>query len=112
LATRWAKQRACQALILALCDQPKLTAAHLDRLMLEHERQPLSLPVASGYCGKNAVPALFPETRFDDLRALHGDLGASALLNGTGLVITVPWPDGEIDVDNPDEARRLQANGD
>jgi CTP:molybdopterin cytidylyltransferase MocA len=107
-AARWAKQRACQALVLALCDQPKLTAAHLDRLILEYERH--HLPIASRYCGKNAVPALFPETSFNELQALCGDIGASALLNGEAPVVSIPWPDGELDVDSPDAARRLQAN--
>jgi CTP:molybdopterin cytidylyltransferase MocA len=108
LATRWAKERGCQALLLALCDQPKLTAAHLDRLMFEYARR--YWPVASRYCGKNAVPALFPDSSFNDLLALCGDMGASALLNGDAPVVSVPWPEGELDVDSPDAARRLQAN--
>lgn len=108
LAARWAKQRRCQALILALCDQPKLTAAHLDRLIFEYERQ--RLPVASRYFGKNAVPALFPSTSFDALQALCGDRGASALLNGDDRITTVPWPEGELDVDSAEDALRLQTS--
>jgi CTP:molybdopterin cytidylyltransferase MocA len=105
-ATRWAKARSCQALIIALCDQPKLTAQHLDRLIGEYDR--CLLPVASYYARKNAVPALFPEASFDDLLALSGDAGASALLNGGGSPVTrVAWPDGEFDVDTADAERRL-----
>jgi len=109
VAVRWARTRQCQALIIALCDQPKLTAAHLDRLISEYER--MRLPVASFYARKNAVPALFPCSSFDELSALCGDVGASALLNDGAPVASVPWPDGEFDVDTTDAERRLQSRG-
>jgi CTP:molybdopterin cytidylyltransferase MocA len=108
VAARWASIRNCQALIVALCDQPKLTARHLDRLIEEHERH--GSLVASTYCGKNAVPALFPAAYFAHLQALCGDTGASSLLNGGASVTGIPWPDGEFDVDNPEAAQRLHAN--
>jgi xanthine dehydrogenase accessory factor len=106
-AARWAQARKCHALIIALCDQPKLTPVHLDRLISEFERT--RLPVASFYARKNAVPALFSASSFDQLNALCGDVGASALLNDGTPVTTVPWPDGEFDVDTADAERRLQS---
>jgi CTP:molybdopterin cytidylyltransferase MocA len=107
VAVGWARARDCQALLIALCDQPKLTAHHLDRLIDEYDRH--GLPVASHYSGKNAVPALFPRTYFEDLAALSGDRGASALLNGGGPISSLPWPEGELDVDSPEAARNLLA---
>jgi CTP:molybdopterin cytidylyltransferase MocA len=106
VAVRWAQARKCHALLIALCDQPKLTPMHLDRLISEYE--PTRRPVASFYARKNAVPALFPGSSCDALNALCGDVGASSLLNDGTSVTSVPWPDGELDVD---AARRLQSFG-
>ncbi|HEY3668378.1 MAG TPA: nucleotidyltransferase family protein [Polyangiaceae bacterium] len=104
-AVAWARDARCAALLLTLCDQPRLSSAHLDRLLLEHEW--CGLAVGSGYGGKQGVPALFPQAYFEALGALRGDSGASALLNGEEPVASVPWPDGELDVDTPDAARHL-----
>jgi CTP:molybdopterin cytidylyltransferase MocA len=109
VAVRWAQARKCYALVIALCDQPKLSATHLDRLISEFERT--RLPVASFYARKNAAPALFPGSSFDELNALCGDVGASALLNDGTPVASVPWPEGEFDVDTADAERRLQSLG-
>jgi CTP:molybdopterin cytidylyltransferase MocA len=103
-ATAWAVESSCEALLLALCDQPHLTAKHLDRLIAEYELG--ARPVASRYAGKNAVPALFPARYFAYLARLRGDAGASRLLNGGAPVTSVPWSEGEFDVDTP-EAERL-----
>jgi len=105
-ATAWAMRQHCQGLLIGLCDQPKLSAVHLDRLIAESDGGRLT--VASYYAEKNAVPALFSESWFGDLLQLHGDSGAGALLNGGLRVSNVPWPDGQFDVDTSEAARRLQ----
>ena len=105
VALSWAREAGCTALLVALCDQPRLTPAHLDQLIAEHERT--GLAVASRYADKNAVPALFPSAYFDALAALRGDSGASPLLNGSQPVVSVPWPGGALDVDTQDSERRL-----
>jgi molybdenum cofactor cytidylyltransferase len=104
-AVTWARDESCDALLLTLCDQPRLSAAHLDRLITEFERS--GYCVASGYAEKNGVPALFPKAHFDELATLCGDAGASRLLNGSASVVSVPWPEGELDVDTTESARRL-----
>jgi molybdenum cofactor cytidylyltransferase len=102
-AVSWAEQCDHAGLLLMLCDQPRLTAQHLARLIQCFDQS--GLMVASQYAGKNAVPALFPRANFDALRALEGDAGAGRLLNSGALVVDVPWPDGAFDVDTPAEAR-------
>jgi molybdenum cofactor cytidylyltransferase len=104
-ASTWADSVGCDALLIALCDQPRLRFQHLDRLIAEYERS--SSLVASRYAEKNAVPALFPRAYFSALAALHGGHGASALLNASGVVATVPWPEGELDVDTKANAEAL-----
>jgi len=106
VALAWAERRGSDALLLALCDQPGLSAAHLDRLIAEFERT--GLPVASYYAHKNAVPALFPRSLFGALAELRGDRGAGRLLNDGRPVIALPWADGEFDVDTVEAERRLE----
>lgn len=105
VAVGWAHDCNCDALLLALCDQPRLSAAHLERLIAEFERAERC--VASGYAAKNGVPALFPKAYFAALAELRGDAGASRLLNGSLPVVTVAWPEGELDVDTVESAQRL-----
>ena len=44
-AVEWATRAACDALVLLVCDQPRLSAAHVDRLVTEHLAA--RVPVAS-----------------------------------------------------------------
>jgi len=105
IAVAWAELHESDALLLALCDQPKLSAAHLDRLITEFERS--ELPVASYYAGRNAVPALFPRSLFGSLSELSGDSGARHMLNDGRSLSRIPWPDGEFDVDTREAERKL-----
>jgi len=105
VAASWAEQHGSDALLLVLCDQPRLSAGHLDRLIAEFECS--GLPVASHYAHKSAVPALFPRWLFGALETLVGDRGASRLLNDGRPVRRVSWADGEFDVDTVEAEREL-----
>ncbi|HEY0468684.1 MAG TPA: NTP transferase domain-containing protein [Polyangiaceae bacterium] len=105
VASAWAEQLDADALLLALCDQPRLSAAHLDGLIAEFERT--GLPVASHYAHKSAVPALFPRSLLAALAKLDGDSGASRLLNDGRALRRISWADGEFDVDTVEAERRL-----
>ena len=107
VAAAWAARHDFEALLLTLCDQPRLVAPHLDLLIAEFERT--GLPIASYYAHKSAVPALFPRSTFDALATLRGDSGASRLLNDGRAAIRVPWPDGEFDVDTVEAERKLSS---
>ena len=65
--------------LVVLCDQPALDAAHLlalrDAWLLQPDRA-----AASGYAGRNGVPALIPRAWFAELARSGGDTGARALL--------------------------------
>jgi len=105
VAVAWAEQHRSDALLLVLCDQPRLSAAHLDQLIAAFEHT--GLPAASHYAGKNAVPALIPRALFSALTALEGDSGARRLLNDGRPMTRILWPDGEFDVDTIDSEREL-----
>ena len=88
--------------LILTCDQPRLTAAHLARLLGSFRAQPDPAIVASAYGGTLGTPVVFPRSVFPQLHALQGDTGARAILkNPPCPVLEVPFPGGEIDIDTP-----------
>jgi CTP:molybdopterin cytidylyltransferase MocA len=70
---------ACRGVLVVLCDQPALDAAHLQRLCALWQARP-ETGVASHYAGHAAVPAVLPRTWCADLDRLDQDRGARDLL--------------------------------
>jgi molybdenum cofactor cytidylyltransferase len=80
--------------LLLVCDQPGVTAEHLQALI--DARAPIA---ASAYEGTLGVPAFFSASYRDELLALRGDAGAKALLTKyASIVAPVPLADAR-DVD-------------
>jgi xanthine dehydrogenase accessory factor len=102
VATSWARAHQLDALLLAVCDQPRLTPQHVRALCEAHERH--GAPVASGYEGTRGIPAVFGANWYARLESLAGDRGAGALLRNDTSVIVLEWPDGAFDVDTREEA--------
>ena len=96
------------ALILT-CDQPRLTIDHLCALLDAFMTQSEPAIVASAYAGALGIPAVFPRIVFAHLRALSGDKGARALLvEPPCRLIEVPFPGGEVDIDEPADLSLLE----
>lgn len=87
------------ALLLLVCDQPRLTAEHLRRL-LDHHAGGSAAITASAYAGRAGVPAVFAAGLLPHLQTIEGDLGARNLILRVGAQ-TVDWPDGAADIDLP-----------
>lgn len=109
VAAAWAEGQRADGLLLLLCDQPFVTADLLEKLLktVRTTGQPL------GACdygdGVRGVPVLVGKRFFDELKNLHGDRGAQALLRRyPEAVATVPFPAGRIDLDTPEDLRRLR----
>jgi CTP:molybdopterin cytidylyltransferase MocA len=82
--------------LLLVCDQPGVDAAHLRALV--DARAPLA---ASGYDGTFGVPAFFSARYRDELLALRGDTGAKrVLLAHANDVAVIPLRDSA-DLDVP-----------
>jgi CTP:molybdopterin cytidylyltransferase MocA len=105
VATGWARAHQLDALLLAVCDQPRLTPEHVRALVAAHERQ--GLAVASGYAGTRGIPAILGAEWYSRLEALAGDRGAAALLRNDASVVVIDWPEGALDVDTPEAAEKL-----
>jgi molybdenum cofactor cytidylyltransferase len=99
---------ATEGVVLLACDQPRLSAEHLRALRRAFSAEYGAVIVASGYEGALGTPAVFPRSAFRQLFELRGDKGARALFAKPPCrVITVPFPDGEIDIDTPADLDQL-----
>lgn len=98
----------CSAVVVTVCDQPAVTAAHLRALVLAWRKTRRSI-VASSYAGTRGVPALFAASHFAELRDLSGDRGAGPILTRyADSTYLIPLPGGDVDIDTPADLARLQ----
>ena len=98
------------AVLILVCDQPFLTAAHLRSLIEICGRAGSVSIVASGYKGVAGIPAIFPKAYFAELRALTGDTGAKVILRSHEHELA--WVDlegGDFDIDSPADLATLTA---
>jgi len=86
--------------VVLTCDQPAVTAAHIQALAASGD------VAASGYGNRRGVPAYFPAASFPGLERLTGDSGARDLLRQARVI---DLAGGELDIDTEAdlaEARR------
>lgn len=91
------------AVIMLVCDQPNITADHLQTLVQKHlaGKSPI---VASWYANTAGVPALFDKTMFPELLQLDDSQGAQKILHKHAYVLSViDFPGGAIDLDTPED---------
>ena len=95
------------AVVVMLSDQPHVTAEVIKRLIEAYVTT--SKPIAASSYGEDfGVPALFDKKHFDELYELEGDHGAKPIImKHKSEVEFVDFPDGAIDIDTPDDLRRL-----
>ncbi|WP_291157994.1 nucleotidyltransferase family protein [Gemmatimonas sp. UBA7669] len=101
------------AALLATCDMPAVTAAHVAALD-RRWRGDLRQRVASRWQDDNGeeiigVPAILPIGDWSTLAELRGDQGARALLRAPGTR-RVDLPGGALDLDTPADVARWQAD--
>ena len=100
-----ARALGCEAVVIALADMPRVTAAHVLRL-LDAADEPDSV-VASSNGLHPTPPALFGAGQFSTLLLLEGDSGARNLIRAGRRVIA---PEAELlDIDRPEDLERLRA---
>jgi molybdenum cofactor cytidylyltransferase len=99
------------AVLLAVCDQPRIPPRHFATLVQTAASNP-DQPVASGYSGTVGVPAVFPRRLFTALANLTGGAGARSVLRESSQVIVIPCAEAACDVDTPDDAAALEEPGD
>lgn len=96
------------AIVLALCDQPHVTAEVISQL-IETYRHTHAPVIASSYAGTFGVPALFSRSLFRDLASIEGAGGAKQLIEKHAANAQfVPFPGGAVDVDTPADFAGLE----
>jgi molybdenum cofactor cytidylyltransferase len=95
------------AVIFSVCDQPFISSALFKQLIEKHWQGKNSI-IASYYSGTAGVPVLFGSQYFQELLNLKGNQGAKVLLGRfANDVATVPFPNGNIDIDTVDDINKL-----
>jgi len=96
------------AAIIMVCDQPHITPALLNELLITQKETGKPI-VASSYSGIMGTPVLFHKKFFHELLLLTGDKGAGKMLQQqNALVATVPFPDGAVDIDTAGNYEKLR----
>ena len=99
---------ACAGVLLMTCDQPRVTAEHLRKMIEEFDTRKKVVMIASLYAGTRGIPAIFPRAMFANLLGLQGDKGARGLLAKASLpVVQIPLEGGEVDIDRPEDLAEL-----
>lgn len=99
-----AKAQGAAAVLIALADMPRVTAAHVYRLFDASTDGDTVVASSDGVSPK--PPALFGRDQFDALLNLAGDAGARDLVQAGRHVVTAPAE--LIDIDTPEELAELQ----
>ncbi|WP_044233502.1 nucleotidyltransferase family protein [Haliscomenobacter hydrossis] len=94
---------ALQQVLILVGDQPLLDSAHL--LTLVNATNNGTCPmVVSRYANTTGVPALFDQSLFADLLALHGAQGAKSVIQKhVDQAAIVDFAAGALDIDTPEE---------
>ncbi|HMG94195.1 MAG TPA: nucleotidyltransferase family protein [Chryseolinea sp.] len=92
-----------EAVIIMVCDQPAINAAHLHGLMSAYKtsRSPI---VASAYASTAGVPALFSRAFFSNILMLKDEQGAKKIIEQfPEQLVSVDFPDGSLDLDTGED---------
>lgn len=97
-----------EAIILTLGDQPFISAQIINRLVEAYYTTEKPI-IASEYAGTWGVPALFDRTIFSELIALKPSEGAKKIIKKhQHQTFCLPFPQGAIDIDTPQDYQQLQ----
>jgi molybdenum cofactor cytidylyltransferase len=110
LACGLAELSDCEAVVVTLGDQPRISPDAIGRVIAA--RRPGALAVRATYGGDPGHPVLLEQELFDRMRNVTGDHGARNLLMSVN-VREIPCDDlgGGQDVDTPAELDALRAGG-
>lgn len=88
-----------KSVLIMVCDQPALTAAHLSALFHQSARTEKKI-AASAYDNTLGVPAVFGRSFFSNILMLRDDQGAKKIIDQfSDQVTSVPFSAGSIDLD-------------
>ena len=87
------------AALFIVCDQPFITTSLLNSIIVAQKKTGKFI-VACSYENTIGTPVLFHKALFPELMALKGDSGAKKIImKYPDLLATIPFPQGNIDID-------------
>ncbi len=96
-----------EAAVILTCDQPLVDSAVIAELM-QTQKETGKPIVASNYANTLGIPAIFDQSLFHALLDLPDDSGAKSIITGRREdVASIFFEDGAIDIDTPEDFRRL-----
>ena len=94
------------AVVIALGDQPLISAATINQLVERYQHH--HAIIACEYSGTIGVPALFSRCLFQELINLEGAAGAKQVLKQhADSVLTIQVPEAAVDLDTPADYEQL-----
>jgi molybdenum cofactor cytidylyltransferase len=94
---------------MMVCDQPLVTPETIAKLIAVYRITSCPI-VASRYGDALGVPALFNRQHFGELASLDNACGAKQIIQKHAAnAHAVEFPDGEIDVDTPEDLARINS---
>ena len=98
---------AVDQIIIAVCDQPFVSAALFARLYQTQQDSAKNI-VAAAYAGTIGTPVLFTRKYFSHLLGLKNEEGAKKILTtNADDIATVDFPEGSIDIDTKEDFENL-----
>lgn len=99
------------AAIFMVCDQPFVTSSLLTNLLTVQNDSGKAI-AACEYAGNTGTPALFHKSMFPELEQLNGDTGARKIIRkNLASAVSVPFPQGNIDIDTSGDYSNLLNSG-
>jgi molybdenum cofactor cytidylyltransferase len=99
-----------EGVILMVCDQPYVTAALLNDLILAHQNTGKPI-VTCSYADTFGPPTLFHKRMFPELLQITGDVGARSILRQhAGETEVLLFPEGNLDIDTNSDYEKLDKN--
>ncbi len=96
-----------KAILIMLCDQPRVTTGLLDEIISAYLSSGKRI-VACEYGGTLGAPALFDHSLVSELTGLRGDRGAKQVIaEHPADVHRITFPGGVVDIDTTDDYRSL-----
>lgn len=107
LANLISSKREVDAVLVLVCDQPLLSAEHLNAILAEAKSSGNAV-IASAYAGTVGVPALFTRSMFGKLSSLGDSEGAKKVIRESGnAVATVDFSGGATDLDTAEDVSKF-----
>ncbi|MDX2107783.1 MAG: NTP transferase domain-containing protein [Candidatus Melainabacteria bacterium] len=98
-AVQFARLNESSHLLLTTCDQPAINSDVIDSLVALSAKNASSI-IASRYGQTLGIPAIFPESHFEQLLQLSGDQGAKKIIERSQHVVAFDFEPGAFDIDD------------